>query len=159
MSWRSLHYGVLLLGLVLTGCATVTPPEPQPEGLSVGESDTVQVRPGRETSRPVLALLDKARDAARQGDLDMAEAQLERALRIEPRNAILWHYMAKLRLNQGRLDQAAGLAAKSNSLDQQRNTTLQADNWRIIAHARYRHGDVDGARAAQQRADDLLKND
>jgi len=161
LSWRSLHYGVLLLGLVLTGCATVTPTpsEPQPEGLSVGESDTVQVRPSRETSRPVLALLDKARDAARQGDLDMAEAQLERALRIEPRNAILWHYMAKLRLNQGRLDQAAGLAAKSNSLDQQQNTTLQADNWRIIAHARYRHGDVAGARAAQQRADDLLKND
>jgi predicted Zn-dependent protease len=104
-------------------------------------------------------LLDKARDAARQGDLDMAEAQLERALRIEPRNAILWHYMAKLRLHQGRLDQAAGLAAKSNSLDQQQNTTLQADNWRIIAHARYRHGDVAGARAAQQHADDLLKND
>ncbi len=153
-----LPHGLLLLGLLLTGCVTA-PVQPQPEGLPVGEGDESQVRPTRETSRPVLALLDKARGAAKQGDLDVAESQLERALRIEPRNAVLWHYMAKLRLHQGRLDQAAGLAAKSNSLDRTRNYQLQADNWRIIAHARYRNGDAAGAKAAQQRVDALLSKE
>ncbi len=67
--------------------------------------------------------------------------------------------MAKLRLHQGRLNQAAGLAAKSNSLDREQNRQLQADNWRIIAHARYRNGDIAGARAAQQHVDALLGNE
>ena len=98
----------------------------------------------------------KARQAANEGQLSVAEAQLERALRIEPQNAVLWHYMAKLRLHQGQLSQAAGLAAKSNSLDQE-DLQLQADNWRIIAHARYQKGDKSGAQEAQHRAEKLLE--
>ena len=123
-------------------------------GLAV--PDQPQIRPAPETSKAALALLDKARAAAEEGDLTVAEAQLERALRIEPQNAVLWHYMAKLRLHQGQLSQAAGLAAKSNSLDRG-NAQLQADNWRIIAHARYQKGDKAGSREAQQRADELLR--
>ena len=118
-----------------------------------GESGK-QIRPSSETSKAALSLLAKARTAAKEGQLDVAESQLERALRIEPRNAVLWHYMAKLRLYQGRLDQAAGLAAKSNSLDRA-DHDLQANNWRIIAHARHQQGDLSGAKAAQQRVDDL----
>ena len=85
-----------------------------------------------------------------------AEARLERALRIEPRNAALWYYMAKLRLHQGQYSQAAGLAAKSNSLDKG-DRILQADNWRIIAHARYQNGDIAGAQRAQQKAAELAE--
>lgn len=146
----------LLGGLViLLGACSTTPDESAP-GLQVGdEPASTQVRPAPQTSRPVLALLEQANTAARDGELAVAEARLERALRIEPRNPVLWHYMAKLRLHQGRLDEAAGLAAKSNSLDREANRTLQADNWRIIAHARQRSGDEAGAREAQQRARSL----
>ncbi|VAX12589.1 hypothetical protein MNBD_GAMMA24-1030 [hydrothermal vent metagenome] len=110
----------------------------------------IQVRPSDSSSPAVLSLLQKARTAAKAGQLEVAEGQLERALRIEPRNASLWHYLAKLRLNQGRLAQAIGLAAKSNSLEHA-DRILQADNWRIIAHARYQQGNIKAARAAQAR--------
>ncbi len=146
----------LLAALVwLAGCA-VSPSIEEGFELEPGAAKQPQIRPTPQTSRAALALLDRARSAARQGDLAVAEAQLERALRIEPRNAVLWHYMAKLRLYQGRLEQAAGLAAKSNSLDRG-DRRLQADNWRIIAHARYQRGDRAGARAAQQKAEELAR--
>ena len=145
----------LLLAVLLTACTSTSK---QPEGFEV-ETETpsgVQIRPTPDTSKAALALLSKARSAAKAGKLDVAESQLERALRIEPRNAVLWHYMAKLRLYQGRLEQAAGLAAKSNSLDKG-DRQLRADNWRIIAHARYQKGDKAGADAAQQQVDKLTR--
>jgi len=150
------HWVLILAGLVFIAGCSVTPS--QPEGFEVDPAapDQPQIRPAPETSKAALALLSKARLAAQEGDLTVAEAQLERALRIEPQNAVLWHYMAKLRLHQGQLSQAAGMAAKSNSLDRG-DAQLQADNWRIIAHARYQKGDKTGAREAQQRAEDLLK--
>ena len=144
--------------LLLAGCS-VSPPQPESQqgfDLEPTAADQPQIHPSPQTSKAALALLAKARDAANQGQLSVAEAQLERALRIEPQNAVLWHYMAKLRLHQGQLSQAAGLAAKSNSLDQG-NLELQADNWRIIAHARYQKGDKPGAQAAQRRAEELLE--
>jgi len=144
--------------LLLAGCS-VSPPQPEDrQGFEVEPTaaDQPQIRPSAQTSKAALALLAKAREAVNEGRLSVAEAQLERALRIEPQNAVLWHYMAKLRLHEGQLSQAAGLAAKSNSLDQN-NTQLQADNWRIIAHARYQEGDKPGAEAAQRRAEKLLE--
>lgn len=157
MMRRTGRYVVILVaGLGLAACG-VTPQDERGPGLEV-EGETTKVRPASETSSAVLALLAQANVAARDGDLAVAEARLERALRIEPRNPVLWYYLAKLRLHQGRLKQAAGLAAKSNSLDRSGNRQLQADNWRIIAHARYRDGDLDGARAADQRATALLND-
>ena len=155
MMWNK-HALLLGAGLLwLAGCSLAPP---QPEGFEVEPAapDQPQIRPDPQTSKAALALLGKAREAAQDGNLTVAEAQLERALRIEPQNAVLWHYMAKLRLHQGQLSQAAGLAAKSNSLNRD-NVQLQADNWRIIAHARYQKGDKAGAREAQRRADELLK--
>jgi len=102
----------------------------------------------------VVALLDNADVQVRAGDLGAAAATLERALRIEPRNASLWSRLAALRLRQGRYGMAADLAAKSNSLAGS-NRALKRDNWRLIARARRAAGDADGARAAQQRADQL----
>ena len=144
--------------LLLAGCA-VSPQQPDDQQgfeLEPTTTDQPQIRPSPQTSKAALSLLAKARQAVNAGELSVAEAQLERALRIEPQNAVLWHYMAKLRLHQGQLGQAAGLAAKSNSLDRG-DPQLQADNWRIIAHARYQKGDKSGAQAAQRRAEELLE--
>jgi len=102
----------------------------------------------------VVALLDNADAQAQAGELGAAAATLERALRIEPRNAYLWSRLAALRLRQGRYGMAADLAAKSNSLAAS-NRALKRDNWRLIARARRAAGDADGARAAQQQADQL----
>ena len=131
----------------LSACVT----EPQREGFSPHGEVTGTVAPRRDTSPAVLELLGRARQASKSGQLHRAESLLERAIRIEPRNPVLWHYMAKIHLYRGRLDKAEGLAAKSNSLAG-KDPNLRADNWRIIAHARQARGDRRGALDAQQKA-------
>ena len=103
------------------------------------------------TSRAVLSLLAEARKRVDAQDLEGAGAYLERALRIEPRNAVIWHYLARLRLNQGREAEAASLAAKSNTLAGD-NRKLRADNWRLIAFVRRSQGDEAGAQRAEAQA-------
>lgn len=68
------------------------------------------------TSRTVLALLDQASKMEASGNPEKAAATLERALRIEPRNARLWHRLAVIRYQQGQYNQAESLAAKSSTL-------------------------------------------
>ncbi|HSS64178.1 MAG TPA: tetratricopeptide repeat protein [Gammaproteobacteria bacterium] len=99
----------------------------------------------------VVALLNDANLAMQNGRDDRAAASLERALSIEPRNAWLWHRLASTRLKQGELDQAAALAAKSNSFAS-RDRKLQAANWRIIADVHRRLGDFDAAKSAEAQA-------
>lgn len=143
---------LILCSLLPVACTTTHPP-----ALELpNESPNKVIYPSAKTSPAVVDLLNKARDATRAGQLQRAEVFLERTVRIEPRNPTLWNYLAKLRLYQGRLRQAIGLAAKSNALAGN-DRKLQASNWRIIAHAHYKEGDMAGASAAQQKADALWK--
>ena len=111
--------------------------------------------PSRASSHPAVAsLVARADDQMQAGDLSAAAASLERALRIDARNAELWSQLAALRLEQGDFWQAAGLAAKSNSLASD-DLALQAHNWRLIARARRGEDDLVGAREAEDIADSL----
>ncbi|MHB8745337.1 MAG: tetratricopeptide repeat protein [Gammaproteobacteria bacterium] len=107
--------------------------------------------PPRPQSPAVVALLDNADRQAGSGNLDSAAAALERALRIEPRNASLWQRLADIRLRQKQPDQAESLALKSNTLAVG-DAATQAGNWRIIAKARRSRGDAAGAAQAENRA-------
>ena len=150
---KQIFFLFMISVLSMAGCSfTAKPPETKKQ------TGLIEVRPSESSSAAVLSLLKKARAAAKTGQLEVAEAQLERALRIEPRNASLWHYMAKLRLKQGQLEQAAELAARSNNL-QRDNQVLQADNWRIIAHAHNQQGNIEAARKAQSHVDALMGNE
>lgn len=99
--------------------------------------------PAARTNAPIathpaaLALLNEAMRQEKSGELEIAAAKLERALRIEPRNPLLWHQLAALRLRQGQIQLAANLAQKSNTYVAQ-NTELAARNQRIIDRARNR---------------------
>jgi tetratricopeptide (TPR) repeat protein len=95
-------------------------------------------------------LTSQASQQARAGDLEQAAASLERAVRIEPDNAWVWHQLALVRLFQGQDDQAAQLAARSNALTG--DAALQARNWRVIAQAKERAGDAEEAASAAARA-------
>ena len=99
----------------------------------------------------VTALLEKAEVQTSAGQLNQADASLERALRIEPRNPALWQQLARLRFEQGLFSQAENLARKSNSLAAG-NRSLRKENWNIIAQARNALGDVQGAQQAWDRA-------
>lgn len=135
---------LLVVGLPACGSYIKTPDN------KINEKDdfSQQIQPDNSTSPAVLNLIKKARVNALNGDLEKATLRLERAIRIEPANATVWHYMAKLFLQQENYKQAAGYAAKSTSLARE-NKNLIIDNWRVIAHARYRLGNISGAKKAQ----------
>ena len=137
-----------ILSIFLLGsCTTI-----QQAGVELpGEDPEQTVLPDENTSSAVISLIEKARAATQQGDYQRAEVLLERTVHIEPKNASLWHYLAKLRLHQSRYQDAVGLAQKSSYLAGS-NNKLKADNWRIIAHSRQQMGDLAGAVQAQDNA-------
>ena len=115
-------------------------------GCALAPVATPALEPESENNA-VLALINSARNDSNAGKPDSASATLERALRIEPRNPVLWHELARMRLQQGLPDQAASLAAKSNAWAG-KNRGLQAANWHIISRARSQRGDFFGAQQA-----------
>ncbi len=97
------------------------------------------------------SLLSRAEQQQRDGDLDGAVSSIERALRIEPRNAHLWHRLAELRLAQERFRMAIELAEKSNALAAG-DRALKRANWLLIADAWRADGAPSKAREAERRA-------
>lgn len=129
----------LFLAALAAGCAAVAPEQPAP-----------QQQPAENAA--VASLMQSAHADADAGRLASAEANLERALRIDPRNPRLWQQLAGVRLQQGDYPQAESLAARSNSWAGQDNV-LRAENWRLIAEARRARGDAAGAREALENAE------
>jgi len=99
----------------------------------------------------VLALVTQAQAEREAGRTVNAASALDRALRIEPRNAALWHERAQLAWQMGDPAQAEQLAARSSTLAGH-DAALRARNWELIAQARAARGDEAGASAARQRA-------
>lgn len=106
-------------------------------------------------NRAVEVLMRRAEDQRSNGDLDGATVSLERALRITPDDAALWHRLAEVRMAQQRPELVVQLAAKSNALAAADDHALRRDNWHLIARARQALGDAGGANAARRQADAL----
>lgn len=100
----------------------------------------------------IVAMWERAEAARLTGDIEGAIAQLERAIRIDPTDPVVWSRMAELRLEQGKYIAAENIATKSSQLNGGENGTLEYRNWLIIAQARQANGDLTGAQEAQQRA-------
>lgn len=132
------------------------PAPPTPQAAAEGGIADLGPRPLMSDNRAVLALLDGAHSASTAGQREGAEASLERALRIEPRNPWLWHELALLRLTQGQYAQAITLARKSNSFAGGKRR-VQAENWEVIGQARVAQGDSAGADQAFTQAAELAK--
>jgi len=99
----------------------------------------------------VVTLLAEAKSHFDAGESEQSAALLERALRIEPRNPVLWHNLAGVRLRQEDWARAASLAAKSNAFAVE-NKWLRVRNWIIIALACDGMGNNECAREARKRA-------
>lgn len=147
--WRL--WAVVLIGMGLVGCG-VTPPADERAILPAPQAQAPAVKtvPAPPANPAVVALLNSADAKEQAGHYEQAAATLERALRLEPRNAMLWHRLARVRLHQGQWQVAVDTAAKSNSLAGG-NADLQARNWAAIAEAKERLGDRQGAEAARAR--------
>ncbi len=155
---------VSALLLTLAGCAgvatrpgTVIGPDGAPLPAGDGASADSVPLPAVSDNRAVIALVGRARLDAGAGQREAAGASLERALRIEPRNAWLWHELAQVRHAQGQYAQAIALARKSISFAGG-DKRLLAFNWRVIGNARAAQGDPAGAEEALKRAAELDTN-
>lgn len=158
-----------LLILLLSACSTAPqrtlPPvvdATQPATSQPDTPDSVYIPDKVEMPVPaqapsagaVVALLDRADGYHQSGDIGNEAATVERALRIDPNNGGLWSRLAAIRLEQGQPRQAEQLALKSNALSRG-DTRLQAQNWRLVAKARWSMNDSAGARAAEKKAREL----
>jgi Flp pilus assembly protein TadD len=93
----------------------------------------------------------QARSQAARGEFVAAATSVERALRIEPDNPLVWLELGRIRLAAGEAAQAENLARKALALASGSSST-QAEAWRLIAESyRARDRNVD-ARDAEQRA-------
>lgn len=151
--------------LLLAGCTSATPPPvqaplaaPPPPSLPRPPASASLPVPVRRVERPdvaaspaVVALMDEAQTARQTGNLEGAAAALERALRMQPRNALLWHRLAELRLQQEKPQMALDLALKSKLLAGSGHDLVQK-NWALIATAKHLLGDETGATAAENQA-------
>ena len=154
-----LHKLVPLLALLILtgGCQNIPGPAAttsQAEKKLPPQTETTYGSAGRseeQQSSTVVALVDTANRQAASGDTANARRTLERALRIEPRNALLWNELAHLYYRDELFNKAANTAAKSNSLAGS-NADLKYDNWRLIARARKKTGDAEGASIAEENA-------
>jgi Flp pilus assembly protein TadD len=151
--------------VALAGCATVPSPAPVPPSSQPAPSQPPASAPSpsipapsAEPAKPpsenvaIAGLVQNARNDAAAGRLANAAATLERALRIEPRNPRLWQELARVRLRQGEYAQAESTAARSNSWAGN-DSSLRAENWRLIAQSRDARGDTQGARTALEAAE------
>lgn len=160
---------LMIMLMILTGCSAMgsrTLPAPVEEpGQVVDKSVAVPSPPPATTIErapkpyslppPSGSALNKLRLAAlsqqRAGKYGRAAATLERAIRISPRDAMLWHQLASVRLEQQKWRLAINMAAKSNALAADK-PPLQRKNWLIMARAYRALGQTSKARDAMQRA-------
>lgn len=103
------------------------------------------------TSPAVVALMSDADRSSKSGNLGAASATVERALRIEPRNATLVYKLAELRLKQQKPRLAEDLAKKAILLAAN-DTALKKRSWLLVSEARNMMGNKQGAAEARKKA-------
>jgi tetratricopeptide (TPR) repeat protein len=94
----------------------VPPESPQPPRSEPPARDVPTARPQSDASGASAALLEQSRAQRAAGSLPAARASLERALRLDPNNAVLWLELGELELQTGNLTQAATMARKAMTL-------------------------------------------
>lgn len=122
--------------IIIDGKALPLPDENIPSAEPLSDAPTM--------SPVVSSLLSQARDQRRLGNWNAAAMLLERALRIEPRTALIWSRLANIRFDQGAWSRAIQLGAKSNTLAG-RNIDLKRQNWILMANSYEKLGDTASA--------------
>ena len=103
-------------------------------------------------SPAVNALALASNQNSQSGNVEAATASIERAIRIEPRNATLYYKLALLRLKQSKPRLAEDLAKKA-ALLASNDAQLKKHSWLLVARAREMQGDLKGGKEARAKAD------
>jgi tetratricopeptide (TPR) repeat protein len=175
---RGLHgrlIGLVAAASLLTGCQSLfgppvsSPPPRSPQSGSAQPSPQTPTPPGQ-TPSPVppppqapatpprefhlsaasSALVKQGRTQSLKGEYPAAIATLERALRIEPDNPLVWLELGQVHLSAKNPTQAESMARKAIALATG-NAGVQANGWRLIGDAyRARGRDLDATEAYQK---------
>jgi len=162
--------------LSLSACATQGPAPPAPPqkpaqgppasqgSPSTGVPPAAGAAPGeRPSTAPArqfhlgpatTALVAQAQRQAGGGDYGPAAATLERAVRIEPDNPLVWIELGRVHLSEGNAAQADALGRKALALATG-DPAAQASAWRLIADSLRARGRDTDAYDAERRAASL----
>src|ERR1700733_9808585 len=140
----------LTAALVLGGCSAPSPrpspATPAPNTAAQGSENPGQPAPNPPSQRPPQpprenrlspatgSLVTQARALMARGDFDGASSTLDRALRIEPNNPLLWIELGRLRLAESDAHQAEGCGRKALVLASG-DRGAQAQAGRLLADA------------------------
>lgn len=120
---------------LISSCTTMAPersvPPPAPQASLPSPDRSIAPTP---KSQAAASLHDKARDYMAIGKYSQAELTIERALRIDPRNAGIWYTLAQTKYLQKEYEQTINLCLKSKSLIT-KNDRLQRMNNDLISQA------------------------
>ena len=164
----------LTLGIAaLTACQSFYEPlPPQPQSRVPTSQPPPQTPPSSAEQKPTTpevpkpaprqfrlsaassALVAQAHSQTKSGNPVAAAATLERALRIEPSNPLLWIELGRLRLDEKNPAQADSMGRKALALATGDPNT-QAAAWRLIAESLRARGRDDEAGKAEDRANAL----
>jgi Tfp pilus assembly protein PilF len=100
------------------------------------------------------ALVDQARQQAAGGEPQLAQATLERALRIEPENPLLWTMLGQAHESAGQYALAGSMGHKALRLASG-DARAQAAAWRLIGDSLRARGRNADANEAYSHADTL----
>lgn len=179
MSRRTFSALAGLLALALAGCAAAPPyeqPSTQPAPVPAPPPPVHQA-PAQKPAPPppappqpappppqptqqfhlgaaAAALVSEAGQEAANGDPQLALSTVERALRIEPKNPLLWLILGQAHEGAGQYDLAGSMGRKALQLAEG-DPSVQARAWRLIGDSLRARGRNQEADNAYSRADSL----
>ena len=127
----------------------VAPPAPLPQQRP--RTEPAVLSPASRT------LVNQAQAQRTKGDFPGATVSLERALRIEPNNPLLWLEMGRLRMDQRNYAQAVSMGRKSLSMSVGDDST-QSAAWKLISDSLRARGRNPEAEEAMERSRALAPN-
>jgi len=130
----------------LPDSGVITTPLPEPEA----PPPPPVIEPEPELAA-VVALRGQAADSMAAGEPELAAATIERAIRIQPRNPVLWLDLAAIRFAQQEFAQSESTAKRALSYASGRND-ISYDAWILIANSRYARNDREGGERAEAQA-------
>lgn len=165
-----LRFSLLLLPLLLVACAGAPRQTPSPveergaeappdtggeiQPVPAPRQPTIRPMPQGERLPAIESLISRADSEARRGRLENASALLERALRIDSRDALLWYRLGQIRYQQGDYLQAVNLLRRANDNAQQDRDQLLL-NWQLLAKIHAARGDEMSLIEAQRKVREL----
>ncbi|MGH8218923.1 MAG: tetratricopeptide repeat protein [Steroidobacteraceae bacterium] len=170
--------------LLAASCQSlVGPPYQTPQQPPAGQPNRPPAAPGRATATPPVApqpstppqpvppppqpstrqfhlgaaanaLVQQASREAGSGNPQLAQSTLERALRIEPANPLLWIMLGEAHESEGQYELAGSMGRKAVQLASG-DPHAQASAWRLIGDSLRARGRNEDANDAYSRADTL----